>query len=263
MRGDHILTGFDQDVAAAVQMGMSQHGIQFIQHAVVNQIQSHSDGLTLLLEGREPITADTVLCATGRAPDVANLALANAGVELVGKPLQGQVVSQEGRRAIAVDNDSRTTQANIFAVGDCTNRRNLTPVAIAEGRAFADTVFGQKSLAMSYDWIPSAVFSRPEAATIGLTEAEARQQLGEAVQCYRTSFRPLFHCLTGRTEKIFMKLITNRDTDKIVGAHMVGHSAAEIIQGLAIALKLGATKQDFNTAIGIHPTTAEEWFTLR
>ena len=144
------------------------------------------------------------------------------------------------------------TQANIFAVGDCTNRINLTPVAIAEGRAFADTEFGNKPRAASHEGVPSAVFSNPEAATVGLTEDQAREKYGESVQCYRSKFRPLFHSLTGRDEKTLVKLVVEGNSERVLGAHMVGDHAAEVIQGMAIAINIGATKKDFDTTLGIH-----------
>jgi glutathione reductase (NADPH) len=178
------------------------------------------------------------------------LALENAGVEI-------------NDEAIAVDKYSQTSQENIFAVGDCTNRINLTPVAINEGRAFADTKFGGISRTMSYENVPSAVFSTPEAATVGLTEAEAREQYGDAVKVYRAKFKPTYHGLSGRDERTMVKLVVENDTDKVLGAHMVGENAAEIIQGIAIAVKMGATKKDFDATVGIHPSIAEEFVTLR
>jgi glutathione reductase (NADPH) len=193
---------------------------------------------------------DVVLAATGRKPNLQKLALENAGVEIK-------------KGAIAVDKYSQTTQENIFAVGDCTDRVNLTPVAINEGRAFADTRFGGQSRIMSYENIPSAVFSTPEAATVGLTEAEAIDQYGSAVKCYRAKFKPMYHGLSGRDERTMVKLVVEEDSDKVLGAHMVGEHAAEIIQGMAIALKMGATKKDFDATVGIHPSVAEEFVTLR
>jgi glutathione reductase (NADPH) len=262
-RSDRLLSGFDCDLAAAIEMGMSQHGVRFIHNCKIQEIQPNSTGLSITLEGeRENLSADTILCAIGRSPSITGLGLENAGVECVETtfPIKGSRAIKQ--QAIAVDEYSRTNQDNIFAVGDCTNRRNLTPVAIGEGRAFADTVFGHQPRAMSYTWIPSAVFTRPEAATVGQTELEARQQFGEAVQCYSTRFRTLMHSLTGRAEKTFMKLVVHRETEKVLGAHVVGEAAAEMIQGLTLALRLGATKHDFDTTIGIHPSSAEEWFTL-
>ena len=165
--------------------------------------------------------------------------------------------------SIAVKANGRTSQSNIFAVGDCTDRVNLTPVAIAEGRAFADTEFGNKPRAISHKNIASAVFSQPEAATVGLTEEEAREQFHDSIKCYRAKFRPMFHSFTGADEKVMVKLVVESHTHKVLGVHMVGKDAAEIIQGMAIAVNMGATKEDFDRTIGIHPSTAEELVTLR
>ncbi|NEO96353.1 MAG: FAD-dependent oxidoreductase, partial [Moorea sp. SIO3G5] len=183
-------------------------------------------------------------------PNIQNLGLENT-----------EVAIQNG--AIAVDQYSLTTEDHIFAVGDCTNRMNLTPVAINEGRAFADTVFGGKSRIMSYENVPTAIFTTPEAATVGLSEAEAREKYGDAVKVYRSRFRPMYYILPGRDEKTLMKLVVDQNTDKVLGAHMVGDHAAEIIQGIAIALKTGATKANFDATVGIHPSSAEEFVTMR
>jgi glutathione reductase (NADPH) len=207
--------------------------------------------MTLTGAGEGKLTADAILYATGRLPHLEGLNLDKTGVE----------VSQG---AIAVDDYSCTCVPHIFAVGDCTNRKNLTPIAIGEGRAFADTEFGGNPRHISYCNVPSAVFSQPEAATVGLTETEAREKLGdEGVQIYRARFRPMFHSLTGADEKITIKLVVDKNTDRVLGAHMVGDSAAEVIQGVAIAVKMGATKKDFDATVGIHPSTAEEFVTLR
>lgn len=163
--------------------------------------------------------------------------------------------------AIGVDEYSRTNQPNIFAVGDCTNRINLTPVAIGEGRAFADTEFGDNPRKFSHENVPSAVFSQPEAASVGLAENQAKAQFGEAVDIYRARFRPMFHSLTGSDEKVMVKLVVDRLTNRVVGAHMVGEYAAEVMQGIAIAINMGATKKDFDATVGIHPSTAEEFVT--
>ena len=166
--------------------------------------------------------------------------------------------------AIAVDDFSRTSQANIYAVGDCTNRINLTPVAINEGRAFADTEFGGKPRLMSHENVPSAVFATPEAGTVGLTEAQAIAQYGEAaIKVYRSKFRPMYYVLPNRDDKTLMKLIVHQESDRVLGAHMVGDHAGEIIQGIAIAVKMGARKADFDATVGIHPTSAEEFVTMR
>ncbi len=163
---------------------------------------------------------------------------------------------------IAVDETSRTSQTNIFAVGDCTNRPHWTPVAIATGRAFADTMFGNKPRTVSYECIPSTVSSQPEAATVGLTEVQAREKLGEAVRCYSQRFQPLFASMAGPEQNFLVKLVVDGNSDRVLGAHMVGEYATEIIQSLALAIKTGVTKENFDTTIGIHPSAAEEFFTL-
>jgi glutathione reductase (NADPH) len=252
IRNELILRGFDDDIRSTIQDGMQQHGIQILRISEPPTIEKTAVGLKVTLAGKhqETMMVDVVLSATGRKPKLKNLALENAGVEI-------------NDEAIAVDKYSQTSQENIFAVGDCTNRINLTPVAINEGRAFADTKFGGISRTMSYENVPSAVFSTPEAATVGLTETEAREQYGDAVKIYRAKFKPTYHGLSGRDERTMVKLVVENDTDKVLGAHMVGENAAEIIQGIAIAVKMGATKKDFDATVGIHPSIAEEFVTLR
>jgi glutathione reductase (NADPH) len=246
------LRGFDDDIRMAIQDGMQQHGIRIIKITDLTDIEKTPEGLNVTLGGtpQETITVDTVLAATGRQPNLQNMGLENAGVEI-------------NQGAIAVDQYSQTSQEHIFAVGDCTDRMNLTPVAINEGRAFADTQFGGMSRTMSYDNVPTAVFSTPEAATVGLTETQAREQYGDAVKVYRAKFKPTYHSLSGRDERIMVKLVVEEDSEKVLGAHMVGEHAAEIMQGIAIALKMGATKKDFDATVGIHPSIAEEFVTLR
>ena len=263
IRKDLILKGFDDDIRTNVQQGMVHHGIRILNNTVVKEIERGSDGLKLFLSGdhEEPIVADVVLAATGRIPYVEELGLENAGIDLISSSVEGPGYSTTS--AIAVNEYNQTSQPHIFAVGDCTDRINLTPVAIGEGRAFADTQFGNNRRSLSYENVPSAVFSHPEAATVGLTEAQAQEKLGDAVKCYRSRFRPLFHNLTGEEEKVIIKLVVDGNTDRILGAHMVGKDAAEIIQGVAIAVNMGATKKDFDATIGIHPSTAEEFVTLR
>lgn len=194
------------------------------------------------------ITVDTILFATGRSPNTKNLGLENAGVEL-GK-----------KGAVQVDEYSRTTQDRIFAIGDCTNRIPLTPVAIAEGKAVAKTIFGNSPVKLNYDYVPSAVFARPEAASVGMSEAKAKEKFAN-VQGHRTEFEALFESMTEREDCTMMKLVVD-DRDRVLGAHMVGERAADIIQSLAVAIKKGITKHDFDATIGIHPTTGEEFLVL-
>jgi glutathione reductase (NADPH) len=250
-RDETILSGFDDDVRAGVQQGLCQRGIKFLGNTTAKEIKRDSKGLQIVLEGNstETLTADTILFATGRSPNTKNLGLENAGVELGDKG------------AIAVDPTSRTNQTHIYAVGDCTNRKQLTPVARAEGRAVARTIFDNRSPQINYNFIPAAVVARPEAAAVGMTEAQARKEFGDVVQCYRTQFEPLFYSMTNQSEQAMMKLVVD-GSDRVLGAHMVGKHAAEIIQSLAVAIQQGTTKQDFDANLGIHPSTGEEFFLL-
>lgn len=252
IRRDLILRGFDPDLRTNIQEGMTKYGVKFRTNTNIEKIEKTAEGLKLILKGEEtePLIVDQILCATGRKPNLEGLQLENAGVETA-------------KGAIAVTEDSQTTQANIFAIGDCTDRINLTPVAIAEGRALADTVFGHNPHSVSHENIATAVFSQPEAATVGLTEDEAREKFGDAIKCYSARFKPMFHSLTGADQKVMVKLVVETTTDKVLGAHMVGKDAAELIQGIAIAINMGATKKDFDDTMGIHPTSGEEFVTLR
>ncbi|MDJ0519768.1 MAG: glutathione-disulfide reductase [Trichodesmium sp. MO_231.B1] len=252
IRRDLILRGFDDDIRSNIQEGMTKHGVNFRTNTNVEKIEKVPEGLKVHLSGKntEPLIVDTFLCATGRKPNLAGLNLENAGVETL-------------RGAIAVSNNCRTTQPNIYAVGDCIDKANLTPVAIAQGRAFADTEFGNIPRAISLENIPTAIFSEPEGGTVGLTETEAREKFGESIKCYRAKFRPMFHSFTGAEDKVMVKLVVEGNTDQVLGVHMVGKDAGEIIQGMAIAVNMGATKADFDRTIGIHPSTSEEFVTLR
>lgn len=267
VRGDRILSRFDHDLQTAVQEGMMRHGIQILTETTVKRIDRDEAGIHLTLSGNksDALTVDTVLLATGRVPNLHGLGLQNAGLHMVkgSEQCESEISGYCVKDAIAVDAFSRTVQPHIFAVGDCTNRVNLTPVAIAEGRAFVDSEFGNSPRSIEYEYIPSAVFTRPEAATVGLTEAAARSQFGDVIQCYCTTFRPLYHTLSQRDEKTLIKLVVEQKADRVLGAHVVGEGAAEMIQGIALALNLGATKKDFDRTIGIHPSSAEEFFTLR
>jgi glutathione reductase (NADPH) len=257
IRGEKILTGFDEDIRDEIQTGMQNHGIRIINKCDCDRmnIEKTDAGLKITVPTKnneeETIIADAAsLAATGRKPNLENLGLENTKVEVV-------------NGAVAVNEYSQTAEDHIYAVGDCTDRINLTPVAINEGRAFADTHFGGQSRQMSYENIPTAVFTTPEAATVGLTEAEAKEKYGDAVKVYRSKFRPMYYTLPDKQEKTLMKLIVDTNTDKVLGAHMVGDGAAEIIQGVAIAVKMGATKANFDATVGIHPSSAEEFVTMR
>jgi glutathione reductase (NADPH) len=248
-----ILSGFDDDIRSSVQQSLKKRGIKFFTSSSAEEIKhGGEEGLLLPIAGNSPVTiaADTILVATGRIPNTKNLGLENAGV----------AVGDKGE--IQVDEDNCTTQENIFAVGDCTNRLQLTPVAKAEGIAFANIVFGKKPQKLNYDYVPSAVFSRPEAASVGMTEAKAREKFGESVKIYRDRFQPLFFNLGDQDEQAMLKLVVEGKSEQILGAHIVGENAADIIQCLAVAIGKGITKQDLDDTIGIHPTTAEEFLTL-
>lgn len=256
IRADKILRGFDDDIRTEIQGAMQRHGINVVNNARGIKIEKLDDGVKVCVQGDEDdelaVVADAVsLAATGRIPNIQNIGLENTKIEV-----------QKG--AIAVDDYGKTAEDHIYAVGDCTNRVNLTPVAIAEGRAFADTHFGGQSKQMAYDNIPTAVFTTPEAGTVGMTEEEARVEYGEDnIKIYRSRFRPMFYTLPNMEEKTLMKLIVHQETDKVLGAHMVGEHAGEIIQGVGIAVKMGATKADFDATVAIHPTSAEEFVTMR
>ncbi|MBD1864737.1 MULTISPECIES: glutathione-disulfide reductase [Trichocoleus] len=249
---EQVLSGFDSDLRNEVQAGLIHRGIKFCGNSTAKEITSEAAGLCLQLAGdcSESLTVDTVLCAVGRTPNTKNL-----GLEQVG-------ITTDPKGAIAVNEYSRTHQPNIFAVGDCTNRLALTPVAKMEAIAFVETEFGGQPQPVNYDCVPTAVFARPEAASVGLTETKAREQFGDAVRCESSRFPPLYVSLTGRPEKSLVKLVLDSRSDRVLGAHMVGEAAAEIIQTLAIAIRMGATKRDFDQAIGIHPSSAEEFLTL-
>ncbi|PNW56142.1 UNVERIFIED_CONTAM: glutathione-disulfide reductase [Euhalothece sp. KZN 001] len=253
IRRSHILRGFDNDLQEHLQNTLIDQGLNLLANTEVESIEKTKEGFKLVTKGdhQETIMADVVLAATGRIPRLEKLGLENTDVAV-----------KNG--AIAVNNYSCTTVPNIFAVGDCTDRINLTPVAIQEGRAFADTEFGGHDRIMSHENVPSAVFTSPEAATVGLTEAEAREKYGEeAIKIYRARFGSTYFSLTRRKEKVMLKLVVEKSREVVVGAHMVGEAAGEIMQGIAIPIKMGATKADFDATVAIHPSVAEEFVTMR
>ena len=255
IRADKILRGFDEDLRTEIQEAMIKHGINLLTNTKDLMLEKGDHGVTVNViteGGSDAVMADVVsLSALGRKPNIDNLGLENTKVEVV-----------DG--AIAVNHAAETAEPDVYAVGDCTDRINLTPVAINEGRALADTHFGDNPRTMDYRNIPTAVFTTPEAATVGLTEEEARAEYGDAVKVYRSRFRAMYYTLPGKDEKTLMKLIVNEnDNERVLGAHMVGDHAAEIIQGVAIAVKMGATKADFDATVGIHPSSAEEFVTMR
>ena len=253
-RGPLFLRGFDDDVRQTLAREMGKKGIDLRFDSLVESIERRDtdDGprFTVTLTDGGAIEAGLVMYATGRRPITEGLGLEDAGV----------AVNEKG--AIVVDKEWRTSVPNIHAIGDVTDRINLTPVAIAEGQALADLLFNPSGRTVGYDGVPSAVFSQPPVGTVGLTEAEARARYG-AVDVYRSTFRPLKHTLSGSDEQAMMKLIVDSRSDRVLGVHMVGPDAGEIIQGIAVALKCGATKAQFDATIGIHPTTAEEFVLMR
>ena len=250
-RGDNILRGFDEDVRKHVRSEMEKQGINIITGCTITEINQHGKELTTHLSDGSSIASDKVMFAIGRHPNVANLGLETAGVAI--NPKNG---------GIAVDAWSKTSTPNIYAIGDVTHRINLTPVAIREGHAFADTVFGKRAVQVDHSTIPTAVFSQPEVGTVGLTEAEARAQFSH-VDIYKTDFRPIKATMSGRDTRILMKLVIDGQTDRVLGCHIVGEAAAEITQAIGIAVKMKATKADFDATVALHPTAAEELVTMR
>jgi glutathione reductase (NADPH) len=250
-RGDNILRGFDEDVRAHVRSEMEKNGITILTGCTVGKIDKHGKEFTTHLSNGSSVASDQVMFAIGRHPNIGGLGLEKAGVAL--NPANG---------GIAVDHFSKTSVPNIYAIGDVTHRINLTPVAIREGHAFADTVFGKRTVEVDHADIPTAVFSQPEVGTVGLTETQARAQFSH-VDIYKASFRPMKATLSGRDTRVLMKLVVDASTDRVVGCHIVGDDAAEMAQLLGIAVKMKATKADFDATMALHPTAAEELVTMR
>ncbi len=249
-RGDLFLRGFDGDIRLSLAEEMRKKGIDLRFNTDIAEIQK-ADGLLLatLCDGTV-VEANQILYATGRLPKTIGLGMENAGVEL----------SDTG--AVIVDDYLKSSIDSIYAIGDCTDRLMLTPVAIAEGMAVANTLFNHKPVRLTYENVATAIFSAPNCGTVGLSEEQALQR-DYKIDVYVTSFRPLRHTMTGSDEKTMMKLVVDQTSDRVLGCHMVGPDAGEIIQGLAIALNCGATKAQFDATIGIHPTAAEEFVTMR
>jgi glutathione reductase (NADPH) len=252
LRRDRVLRGFDEECRTAVHEALRDSGIKMRTEMQIGRIEATN--------GAAPFTVhtplggmfetDVVMYATGRTANTSGIGLEKLGVQL------------DKAGAVAVDEWSKTTTPNIWAVGDVTDRINLTPVAIMEGHCFADTEFGKRPRKPDHRDVPSAVFCQPELANVGLTEEEATLSLGE-IRVYTASFRPMKYTVSGRQQRTFMKLIVEAATDKVVGVHMVGDDAAELVQGLAVAVKAGATKAQFDATVGIHPTAGEEFVTMR
>ena len=250
-RSNDILRGYDQQIRdRLLQIAMTK-GIDFRFNAAFHGIDKGEDGcLTVHLANHDPVVVDQVLFATGRRPNTHGLGLESAGVEL------------DELGAVKVDEDNRSTCPSIFAVGDVTNRIQLTPVAIREGQAFADTFYGNQPTRVDYGCVPSAVFSHPPMAGVGLTEAEARQQLG-SVKVYSSDFRPMKNVLADRNERALYKMVCDGVTDRVVGIHMIGPDVPEILQAAAVAVKAGLTKADFDATVALHPSMAEELVLLK
>ena len=250
-RTDVILRGYDEQIRdRLLQISMTK-GIDFKFHAALEKVEKQEDGSLLVhIAGQDPIPCDALMFATGRRPNTEGLGLDSAGL----------VLDEKG--AIPVDEDNKTVCDSIYAVGDVTNRVQLTPVAIREGQAFADSIFGNKPHRVDYDCIPSAVFSHPPLAGVGLTEAQARTKYGSA-KIFTSDFRPMKSVLAGRNERALYKLVVHPETDVVLGIHMIGPDAPEILQAAAIAVKAGLTKQAFDDTVALHPSMAEELVLMR
>jgi glutathione reductase (NADPH) len=249
-RGPKILRGFDEDVRDHLTAEMKKKGVDIICDAVFSKIEKKDATLHGTLSNGDVVEVDQIMFAIGRNAYTGGLGLENAGVEL------------RSNGSIKVNEYSRTNIDNIYAVGDVTDRVALTPVAIREGHAFADTVFGGKDIKVDHELIATAVFSQPEIGTVGLTEQQARDKYKE-IDIYKSVFRPMRHTLSGRDEKMLMKLIVAASTDRVVGCHIMGPDAGEMAQLLGISMKMGATKADFDATMAVHPTAAEELVTMR
>ena len=249
-RGDKLLRGFDEDIRDALGEAYARRGIRLALGRTVERLDRTADGIAARLSDGSTTQVDAVLVATGRRPNTAGLGLERAGITV------------DAVGAIPVDAYSQSPAPSIHAVGDVTNRVNLTPVAIREGHAFADTVFGGKPTVVDHSLIPTAVFSSPDIGVIGLSEAAARR-LHSEIDIYKTSFRPMKATLSGREERTFLKLVVERASDKVLGVHIMSHDAGEMIQLVGVAMTMGATKADFDRTIAVHPTAAEELVTMR
>jgi len=249
-RGDKLLRGFDEDIRDFLAHEMTGKGIKLLLNTDIEAIESAGDCFAARLIDGSKVSTDLVMYATGRTPNSTGFGLEALGIEL----------DDEG--AIKVNDDYQTNVPSIYALGDVTNRVNLTPVAIAEGMALVNKLYANQPRPVDYDHIPTAVFSQPPIGTVGLTEAQAREKYPD-IDIYLTRFTPMKNTLSGMDERTLMKMIVVRSTDRVVGMHMVGPDAPEIIQGMAVAIRAGATKAIFDSTIGIHPTAAEEFVTLR
>lgn len=250
-RGDKVLKGFDEDIRDFLVAEMLKKGIKFMHKTNIDAIKKTDSGFIVHTTNGETVATDLVMYATGRLPSTKNLGLEAIGVEM----------NEVG--AIKVNDDYQTNIPSIYALGDVTNRVNLTPVATSEGMALVNQLYASHYKKVDYDNIPTAVFSQPSIGTVGLSESQARNKYPNDIDIYKTDFKPMKNTLSGSSERTLMKMIVVRSSDKVVGMHMVGPDAGEIIQGFAVAIRAGATKAVFDSTIGIHPTAAEEFVTMR
>ena len=248
--GHKLLSGFDEDLRDFLACEMSKRGIKLLFNTDIESVESSGDTFDVQLMDGSIISTDLVLYATGRTPNSMGFGLEELGVEL------------NSERAIKVNSDYQTNVPSVYALGDVTNRVNLTPVAIAEAMALVNRLYVNQPRQVDYDNIPTAIFSQPPIGTVGVTEAQAHKKYPD-IDIYKTSFTPMKNTLSDKDERTLMKMIVDRSTDRVVGMHMVGTDAPEIIQGMAVAIRAGATKAVFDSTIGIHPTAAEEFVTLR
>ena len=249
IRGDRLLRGFDADLARHLEQEMRRGGVTIRTGSRIAAIRESARGLVVETEEGDALETDSVFLALGRRPNTRGIGLEEAGVRL------------RDNGAVAVDEGLRSSVSSVYALGDCTDRRNLTPVAIAEGRALAETWFNDNPCAVTHENVATAVFSQPPIGTVGLTEEEARRAFAD-VAVYRSSFRPMKNTLSGNPGRALMKLVVDGDTGRVLGCHLIGPDAPEIVQGVAIALKCGATKAQFDDTMAIHPTAAEELVTM-
>jgi glutathione reductase (NADPH) len=250
MRGDNVLRGFDEDLRVHLRDGLVAAGVSFAFGTLPAAIEKRGENLSVTLADKEVFDVDQIMIATGRRPNTTGLGLENVDVAL------------DAVGAVKVDSFSQSNVASIYAIGDVTNRLALTPVAIREGHAFADTVFGGRPTTADHVNVPTAVFTTPEIGTVGMTEAHARAEFA-CVDIYAAHLRPMKAMLSGRPERTFLKIVVDGETDKVLGVHILGHDAGEMAQILGIAVKMGATKADFDSTVALHPTMAEELVTMR
>jgi glutathione reductase (NADPH) len=249
-RGDRMLRGFDDDLRSHLHIETERLGVKLTMNATLAKIEKSDEGLRATLSTGERADADAVLFAVGRHPNTEGLGLERAGVKL------------DDAGAVIVDEFSQSCVESIYAIGDVTNRMNLTPVAIRDGHAFADTIYNQRPTSVDHSSVPSAVFGRPPIGSVGLAESDARRSHGE-VDIYRTNFRPMRNMLSGNQERTLMKIVVDRKTDKLLGVHIAGEDAPEMVQLAAVAVKAGITKKQWDSTVALHPTAAEELVLMR